>query len=158
MFNGQTIKSNQIVSAKQAKCYLTFEGKRYHLFNAINVQAEITKTKKEFAILGKTGNGNRSTGWKSKAKAKFYRNNPIFVEMLEKFKETGEDIYFDMQFVNEDPASEVGRQSVILIDCNIDGGVLASFDAEGDFLTDEIDFTFEDFKIPEKFKLVDGML
>lgn len=156
--NKQKIKANQIVSAKLAKCYLTIGGKRINAFNAINLKADITKSKEEFPILGATGVGNRSIGWKGKAKSKFYLNSPIFVEMLEKFKDTGEDIYFDVQVVNEDPASEVGRQSIILIDCSIDGATLATFDAEGKYLTEEIDFTFEDFKIPEKFKLVDGML
>ena len=69
----------------------------------------------------------------------------------------GQDIYFDIQVVNEDPSSDVGRQSVILIDCNIDGGILAKFDAEGEYLDEEMEFTFEDFKIVEEFNKIDGM-
>ncbi len=74
-----------------------------------------------------------------------------------RFKETGEDIYFDMQITNEDPTSSVGRQTVILKDCNIDRGILAKFDANAEYLDEEIEFTFEDFEIPEKFKLLSGM-
>ena len=50
-----------------------------------------------------------------------------------------------------------GRGKVILIDCNIDGGVLAKFDAEGEYLEEDMDFTFEDFKIVEEFNKIDGM-
>lgn len=74
------------------------------------------------------------------------------------YKNTGEDIYFDIQVTNEDPTSAAGRQSVILIDCNLDGGVLAKFDAEGSFLEEEISFTFEDFKLVEEFSSLNGML
>ena len=74
-----------------------------------------------------------------------------------RYKETGEDIYFDMQITNEDKTSRAGRQTVVLIDCNIDGGILAKFDADGEYLDEDMDFTFEDFKMPETFNILDGM-
>jgi hypothetical protein len=74
------------------------------------------------------------------------------------YKKTGEDIYFDIQISNEDPTSAAGRQTVVLTDCNMNGGVLAKFDAKGDYLDEDMDFTFEDFKIPESFDMLDGML
>ena len=84
-------------------------------------------------------------------------NTSLFRELLLKYQNTGEDIYFDMQLVNEDPTSTVGRQTVILKGCNIDGGTLASIDADAEYLEDEFDFTFESFEIPEKFKNLPGM-
>ena len=39
----------------------------------------------------------------------------------------------------------------------MDGGVLAKFDADGEYLTEEFDFTFDDFEIPEEFDLLAGM-
>ena len=62
-----------------------------------------------------------------------------------------------MQITNEDKTSRAGRQTVILIDCNIDGGILAKFDADGEYLDEDMDFTFEDFKMPETFNILDGM-
>ena len=41
---------------------------------------------------------------------------------------------------------------------NLDGGVLAKFDAEGSFLEEEMSFTFEDFKLVEEFSSLKGML
>ena len=79
--------------------------------------------------------------------------------MLLDFKETGEDVYFDIQITNEDPSSDAGRQTMTFIDCNIDGGILAKFDADSeDPLDEEVSGTFEDFQMPEAFKLLDGML
>ena len=81
----------------------------------------------------------------------------IFRKLLERYKNTGEDIYFDMQITNEDSTSAAGRQTVILKDCNIDGGILAKFDADGEYLDEDMDFTFEDFEIPEEFNKLLGM-
>ena len=75
-----------------------------------------------------------------------------------RYKETGEDVYFEIQISNEDKTSAAGRQTIVLIDCNIDGGVLAKFDADGEYLDEEMSFTFEDFKMPESFTELDGFL
>ena len=58
---------------------------------------------------------------------------------------------------NEDKTSSVGRQTVILKDCNMDGGILAKFDADAEYLDEEMEFTFEDWEIPEKFTELAGM-
>ena len=47
---------------------------------------------------------------------------------------------------------------MILVDCNIDGGILAKFDADGEYLDEDMDFTFEDFKMPETFDDLDGFV
>ena len=155
MAKNTIMNAKDTVSASLAECFATIDGKRYNLMQAINLEAKFDKNKSEVPILGKTGKGNKSTGWKGTGSATFHYNTSLFRELLYKFKETGEDTYFDIQVTNEDPTSSVGRQTVILKDCNIDGGVLAKFDA--DDLDEDMDFTFEDFEIPEKFSLLDGM-
>ena len=155
---GRFMNAKDALSAPLAECYVTVEGSRYNFMQAINLTAEIKKTKSELPILGRTGKGNRSTGWKGTGKASFYYNSPVFRRILKTYKETGEDIYFDIQITNEDPSSSAGRQTVILKDCNIDGGVIAKFDAKGSYLEEEIAFTFEDFEIPEMFGYIQGMI
>ena len=145
------------VSASLAECFVTIDGNRYNFMQAINLEANFEKTKTEVPILGKTGKGNKSTGWSGSGSATFHYNTSIFRELLYKFKETGEDVYFDIQITNEDPTSAVGRQTIILKDCNMDGGILAKFDADGEYLDEDMDFTFEDFEMPEKFKNLRGM-
>ena len=155
---GRFMNAKDALSAPLAECYVTVEGNRYNFMQAINLTAEIKKTKSELPILGKTGKGNRSTGWKGTGKASFYYNSPVFRRLLKAYKETGEDIYFDIQITNEDPSSSAGRQTVILKDCNINGGIIAKFDAKGSYLEEEIAFTFEDFEIPEMFRYIQGMI
>lgn len=146
------------LSARLAECYVTINNNRYNFMQAINLEASMEKNKVQVPILGRTAKGNKSSGWIGKGKAKFHYNTSVFRRLLRDYKNTGEDIYFDIQIINEDPASAAGRQSVILIDCNLDGGILAKFDAEGSFLDEEMTFTFEDFKLVEEFEQLNGML
>jgi hypothetical protein len=152
------MSANDAVSAKLAECFITIGTNRYNFMQAINFEAKFEKIKTEVPILGKTGNGNKASGWKGTFSATFHYNTSIFRELLLKYKNTGEDTYFEIQVTNDDPASAAGRQTLVFKDCNIDGGLLAKFDADGEFLDEELEGTFEDFSMPEKFSNLTGML
>ena len=152
-----TMNAKDTLSASLAECFVTIDGNRYNFMQATKVEAKFERTKTEVPILGKTGKGNKSTGWKGTGSATFHYNTSIFRQMMQKYKDTGEDVYFEMQISNEDPTSQAGRQTIVLLGCNIDGGILAKFDADGETLDEDMDFTFEDFKMPETFKVLDGM-
>lgn len=152
------MNAKDAVSAKLAECYVTIEGNRYLLMQAKNFEARFEKNKQVVPILGKTGQGNKTTNWNGTGSMTVYHNTPIFDELMLRFKNTAEDIYFDIQISNEDPTSAAGRQTMIFKGCNIDGGTLASFDADGEWLEQDIDFTYEDFEMPEKFKALEGMM
>ncbi|UNI72505.1 MAG: tail tube protein [Chaetfec virus UA24_244] len=146
------------ITGSLAECFVTIEGNRYNFMQAISLEANFEKNKTEVPILGKTGKGNKATGWKGTGSATFHFNSSIFRMLMKRYKETGEDVYFDIQVTNEDPTSSVGRQTVILKDCNIDGGLLAKFDADAEYLDEDMDFTFEDFELPEAFSVLAGMM
>ena len=142
------MNAKDTLSAKLAECYVTVNGNRYNFMQAINMEAVMEKSKVQVPILGKTARGNKATGWSGKGKAKFHYNTSVFRRLLKEYKNS----------VNEDPTASVGRQSIVLLDCNLDGGVIAKFDADGSYLDEEMEFTFEDFKIVEEFKNIEGML
>lgn len=152
-----TMNAKDAVYASLAECFITIGENRYNFMQAINLEAKMEKTKTKVPILGKTGKGNKASGWEGTGSATFHYNTSIIREMLKRYKDTGEDTYFDIQVSNEDSTSAVGRQTVILRDCNIDGGVLAKFDADGEYLDEDMDFTFEDWEMPETFRNLEGM-
>ena len=146
-----TMNAKDTISAALAECYVTIEGKRYQLMQAIRLEAKFQREKAQIPILGRPGRGNKTTGWRGRGTARFHYNSSLFRELMYRYKSTGEDVYFDIQVTNDDPTSSAGRQTIILKDCNIDGGVLAKFDAGGDYLDEDLEFTFEDFEMPEAF-------
>ena len=153
-----TMKAKDSISASMAELYATIEGNRYNFAQAITFEANFEKSKTEVPVLGRTGKGNKATGWTGSGSMTLHYNTSVMRELAYRYKETGEDVYFDMQCTNEDPTSSVGRQTVTLIDCNFDSLVLAKFDADADYLDEDVDFTFDDFEIPEKFNLLQGMI
>lgn len=153
-----TMLAKDAVSAKMAQCFITINGSRYNFMNAKNVEAKITRTKTKVSILGKMMKGNKTTGLEGSGKAAFYYNTSIFRKALQEFKKTGQDFYFDMQITNEDPTSGVGRQTIVLVNCNLDDMILTKFDIDSDdALDEEINFTFDDWEMPEEFAVLDGM-
>ena len=151
------MRGRDAVFASLAECYATIDGKRYNLMQAINLEAKMEKNKTEVPILGKTGKGNKASGWTGSGSATFHYNTSVFREFMSKYKESGTDFYFDIQVTNEDPTSQVGRQTVILKDCNLDSIIITKFDADGEYLDEDMDFTFEDFEIAETFTPLEGM-
>ena len=146
------MNARDAVSAAMAECYITIDGKRYNFMQAIDLVARVEKTKTQVPILGKPGRGTKSVGWRGTGRATAHYNQSVLRQMLEKYKDRGEDTYFEIQVTNEDPTSSVGRQTVILTDCCLDGGILTRFDANGVYLDEEISFTFDDFRIAERFR------
>ena len=153
-----TMKAKDTLAAALAECFVTIGDRRYNFMQAINLEAKFEKNKTEVPILGKTGKGNKATGWKGTGSCTAHYNTSIFRQMMLDYKNTGKDVYFDIQITNEDKTSGAGRQTIILKDCNIDGGILAKFDADADYLDEDMDFTFEDFEMPEAFSNLEGFL
>lgn len=158
MSNNVTMLAKDTISASLAECFVTVAGRRYNFMQAINLEAKFEKNKTEVPILGKTGKGNKATGWKGTGSATFHYNTSIFRQMMLDYKDSGQDTYFEVQISNEDPTSSVGRQTIILQDCNIDGGILAKFDADAEYLDEDMDFTFDDFSMPESFAELIGFV
>lgn len=156
--NRNIMKAQDTLSAKMAECFITINGNRYNFMQIIDFEAKVEKTKSKVPILGKVMEGNKTVGLSGTFSGTAHYNQSIFRQVLLDYKNTGIDTYFEIQVTNDDPQSSAGRQTVVLMDCNTDGGILTKFDADGEYLDEEIEGTFEDFKIPEKFNILNGML
>lgn len=160
MPNITVMKAKDAISARLAECYVTIKGRRYNFMQMIDVEFKIEKTKGTVSRLGAVMAGHKSYGMEGTFSGTMHYNTSVMRELMAEFKKTGEDIYFEMQVTNDDPASDAERQTVIFYDCLTDGGVLAKFDAGSDSesLDESIEGTFDDFSIPESFTELAGFL
>lgn len=145
------------VSGSQGECYLTINGRRYNFMSLKSIDAKAEKLKEKFAVLGKTGKVNKTTGWEGTGNIKYYFNTSVFAEMALELKNTGKDTYFEIQTVNEDASSDVGKQTIVLKGCNADSIDLVKLDPESKALEGETGFTFDDFEIVDRFTDLPGM-
>jgi hypothetical protein len=153
----KTMNARDAVGGSLAECYVTIDGRRYRFMQLISFQSGIQKDKSEVPILGRTGKGHRSSSWKGTFRGRAHYNQSVLRQLLLDFKNRGEDLFFDIQVTNDDPASSVGRQTIVHKNCSVNGGTLARFDANADFLDEDIDGTFDDWEMPEAFSLLEGM-
>lgn len=146
------------VAGSQASAYITMaDGNRYCFMQLYSFESSMEINVAEVPILGKSGKGNKPTGWTGTWSGTAHYNQSIFRQMLLEYKRTGYLPAFDIQICNEDPTSSIGRQTIILKGCLTKGGTLAKFDADAETLDEELEGTFDDWEMPETFNLLSGM-
>ena len=153
-----TMKARDTIAAKLAECFITIKSHRYNFMNMIDMELKLEKTKVKVPRLGAIMVGHKSCGMEGKFSGKAHYNQSVLRQALIDYKNSGEDTYFEMQITNDDPTSDAGRQTIVVYDCNTDGGILAKFDADGEYLDEEIEGTFEDMSMPESFANLNGFL
>lgn len=148
----KSLNAPDTISGKEGRAYAKVNGNNEELFFAKTVEASVEKSKSEVKAIGKRMTGHKTTGGNGTGSMTLYYLSPLFRQMIKDWKETGNDIYFDMVVENDDQESSAGKQSVLLIGCNLDSVILAKLDGDSDDPLDEdVDFTFEDFDVLTPF-------
>lgn len=146
------LKSFDPISGKEGVAYAKINGNNEELFFAKTIEASVEKAKSEIKAIGRRMTGHKTTGMSGSGKMTLYYLTPLFRQMLKQYKDTGVDIYFDLVVENNDPSSSAGRQTTLLMDCNLDSVVLTKLDGDSDDpLEEDADFTFEDYDILQEF-------
>ena len=146
------LKSYDTISGKEGTAYVRIDGRNEELFSAKSIEAKLELKKGAVKCIGRRMEGSKITGIKGSGTLKIYYGSPLFSSMIGDYKDTGKSLYFDLVVENDDQASSVGKQTVLLRDCCPDGITLAKLDGDTDDpLEDEIGFTFEDYEYINKF-------
>jgi hypothetical protein len=145
------LRAGDTISGQEGKATSVIDGNVQDMFYVKTLEATFEKTKAELKTLGKRGIQHKGTGWSGSGSMTIYYVTSIFRKMALKYAKTGKDTYFNITIVNEDPTSTIGKQTIVLYNCNIDSVILAKLDTESDVLDEDIDFTFDDFDILDSF-------
>ena len=156
MDNWKYMKAEDAISGKEGALYATIDGKVFQVAECKSISAKITKNKTEFKALGYRGTQHKATGWTGTGTMVIHYATSKFAKMMINYAKKGIDQYFKLQLINEDPTSSIGRQTVTLIDVNLDEAEIAKLDTEADFLDQSMNFTFSDVDIPDEFKDLDS--
>ena len=98
------------IAGSQASAYVTMaDGNRYCFMQLYSFESKMDISVAEVPILGKSGKGNKPTGWSGTWSGTAHYNQSVFREMLLEYKRTGFMPTFDIQVANEDPTASVGR-------------------------------------------------
>lgn len=145
------LRAGDTISGQEGKATAKIDGNIQEMFYVKSLEATMEKLKAEIKTLGRRGTQSKANGWSGTGTMNIYYVTSVFRKMALSYAKSGKDTYFDITIVNEDPTSTVGKQTVVLYNCNIDSVILAKLDTEADALDEDIDFTFDDFDILDSF-------
>lgn len=145
-------------SAKQAEFFCTIGNRRYSMLNGKNFEAKASVNLADVKSLGRLITQKKATGLEVKLTFTAYKCSEMFDNLVEEFKNTGVLPRFECQVTSQDEASNIGRSTKIYKDCVISGDILLSmFDADGEFIEQDIEAFAMDFESPEKYTEPDYM-
>lgn len=145
------LKAKDTISGQEGRAYATINGQVEEMFYVKTLEATIEKNKAEVKTLGRRGTQHKATGWSGTGSMTVYYTTTKFRQLMVDYVKDGVDTYFDITVTNEDPTSSIGKQTVVLKGVNLDSVIVASLDTESDALEEDLDFTFEDIEIQDKF-------
>jgi len=145
------LRAGDTISGQEGKATANIDGNVQDMFFVKSLEATFDKEKVEVKTLGKRGTQHKGVGWSGAGSMTLYYVTTLFRQMALKYAKTGKDTYFDITIINDDPTSTIGKQTVVLYNCNIDSTILAKLDTDSDTLDEDIDFTFDDFDILDSF-------
>ncbi|MFI3230484.1 MAG: phage tail tube protein [bacterium] len=151
-----TLKAWDTINGALGTCYAIIDGQKEEMLYLKNIQAQIKKNKREIKVLGQTGSKHKASGWSGSGKMTIYYSTTKFRELLIDYIKNGKDSYFEIIIENDDPSSEIGRQTIAIKQVNIDAILMAKLDINNTELDEEITFTFNDIDILNSFSPVVG--
>lgn len=104
-----TMKARDTIAAKLAECFITIGSRRYNFMQMIDMEAKVEKTKTTVPRLGAIMAGHKSCGMEGTFSGTAHYNQSVLRQALLDYKNTGEDVYFEMQITNDDPTSEARK-------------------------------------------------
>jgi thiol-disulfide isomerase/thioredoxin len=139
------------LNGKQGKAFLTLNGEINELFSIKKLQTDVEYQKADFKVVGTTTVQQKTTGAKKTGSMTIYFGTPLFIQMAQEYERNGKVIYFDIQVENDDPATSVGKQTVVYYGCSLDKIPLSMLDSDSDFLEEEVGFSFTSFEVLNNF-------
>lgn len=144
-------RAQDAISGQEGRAYATINGQVEEMFYLKDLEATVEKLKSEMKALGKRGTQHKANGWTGTGSMTIYYATTRFRQLMLEYMKTGKDTYFDIQIVNEDPTSSIGRQTVVLKNVNLNSTIMTKVDVESEYLDEDVEFTFEDVDILDSF-------
>ena len=121
------------------------------LANVTKLEANVKKDKSEIQVVGKRMTLHKTVGMSGEGTLSLYYLSSRFRADLDDYKSKGTDHYYEITATNHDPSSAANTQVVKLHGVNFDSIPASLLDGSHSELTEDLDFTFEDFEVVTPF-------
>ena len=139
------------LNGKQGNAFMTINGQNIEMFNIKKFQSDAEFQETDFKVVGTTLVQKKTTGVTLTGTMTIYYGTPHFLRLLQEYLKTGRLPYFTLQITNDDPATSVGTQTVVLYNVKLQKIPVAMLDADADFLEMEVGFSYTNIEVLNYF-------
>ena len=139
------------LNGKQGSAFMTLNGQNIEMFGMKKFQSDAEFQETDFKVVGTTLVQKKTTGVTLTGSMTIYYGTPHFLRLLQDYIKTGKLPYFTLQITNDDPATSVGTQTVVLYNVKLQKLPVAMLDADADFLEMEAGFSYTSLEVLNYF-------
>lgn len=145
------IDKNTVISGRSGVVTAKINGRVEEIAEIKSLTATINLSKADFKAIGTKVTQKKINGWDGTGSMTVYFVTSRWNELILDYTKYGKVTHFDIIIDNEETSSEIGKQTIKLSRCLLDGGDVAKIDTDADFLDASYNFTFEDWDVVKKF-------
>jgi len=145
------LKAGDTISGREGTAFMTIDGRNIEMFELKNIEATVELVKTEVPVLGKRMNQQKVTGANGTGSMTIHKVTSNYAEIGIGYIKNGIIPEITIKITNDDPNSSIGRQSTLLRGVIFDSVVIAKLDIEAETLDEDVDFTYDDADLLEKF-------
>ena len=139
------------LNGKAGRAFAVIDGRNVEMFGLKKIQADAEFQESDFKVVGTNLEQKKTSGVTLTGSATVYYGTPEFINMLKTYLKTGALPYFTIQITNEDEGSSNGSQTVALYNVKLQKLPIAMLDADTEFLTMDIAFSFTNVEVLNAF-------
>ncbi|MGI6030914.1 MAG: phage tail tube protein [Eubacteriales bacterium] len=148
------VRLRDTISSKEGRAYITINGKNRELFEISRLKASLQYKIQKRQMLGHRMVQHKVVGAEGTGEMTMYFMNSEMLQLARQYIKEGNPGSLKLQVVNEDSASSVGRQEVMLLNVMLEQVPITCLDdSSDDPVTISCSFTFDDIEVLESFAL-----
>lgn len=145
------------VNGAEGQIFITVDGRNMEVASMRNIRTTAGIQDTDMRVIGTRRVQKKIQGVALTGTGNIYYGSSVFTDMVLSYIKTGIMPSFDIQIINNDPATSVGTQNMIYTGCRLTGDVpLSVLDDEEGMLNFDFNFTVEDVNKLEGFKEPDS--
>lgn len=148
---GGYLNSQDAISTKDAKVYLTVNGEVKPMIECTELTAKLEKNKEEVKTLGSRWKRKKVTSVEGTGSIGGYLIRSNWVKYALPYINGGKDLYFEITFTINDPTSRAGTQTINLGSVNLNDIPLIDLKSDDGLIEWKTDFTFEQVNLVTPF-------
>ena len=139
------------LNGKEGRAFATIDGRNVEMFGLKKFNSNADFQEADFKVVGTRLVQKKTTGVTLTGTMTIYYGTPEFVALVARYLKTGRLPYFTLQVTNDDPATSVGVQTVAFYNVKLQKVPISLLDADSDWLSEEVNFSFTSFEILQAF-------